>query len=408
MVTVDRTDVSRLSTQGQPDGSPAPGRALGRRLVPAGHSARIVDALLIGLLVVRVAAGGSSVPTGQIAVIALICLALNRRPTRSLRTVQWFPVATVALLCFLVTESWFNGADFGRRLTNITVLLVMAGFLATGRIDVGSALKGLLVAAGMNVVLFLAGVAPDDYSGKLTGFLQDKNASGLFYAVVPLLATMLVRRPWHRVALLALGGACLVATDSRTSMAAYVAAIVWLVVAPRLRRGARVGLGFALAAGFNWANANLSDVGRYASDRAGSDALRSRIDAAASFKAAGAPWYGRGLGQAVVELEGGEWFFHNSYDALRVEGGVVMLVVVIAIYVYGSLGLSRRDAGLLDRDGVAVSAAALVVLCCATRLGEVFLAPISLVVVGIGLARLAGQSPWMPPWATAVRRPEAG
>ncbi len=364
--------------------------------------------MLMGMLVVRIGAGGMSVPLGQVAVIALICLALCRRPTRSLRPVQWFPVTAAALLCFTAAESWSNGADFARRLTNITVLLVMAGLLASGRIDIGSALKGLLVAASLNVVLFYVGIAPNEYEGKLTGFLQDKNASGLFYAVVPLLATMVARRPWQRVAILAGGAACLVGTDSRTSMAAYVVGIVWLTVAPWLRRPGRITLGAALAVAFAFANNNLAEVGRYATDRSGSDALRSRIDAAASFKAAGAPWYGRGLGQAVVELEGSQWFFHNSYDALRVEGGVVMVVAVIAIYAFSSLGLSRRDAGRVDRDGVVVSATALVVLCCATRLGEVFFAPISLVVVGVGLARLAGESPWIPPWARAPQPGKGG
>ncbi|GAB3052638.1 hypothetical protein GCM10027053_10860 [Intrasporangium mesophilum] len=397
------TDVSRLRTDPPP--SDAPTRVAGR-LVPAQHSARISDALLMGLLVVRVGAAGLPVPTGQAAVIALICLALCRRPTRSLRPVQWFPVITAALLCFAAAESWSNGADFTRRLTNVAVLLVMAGFLASGRIDIGSALKGLLVAAGLNVVLFYAGVAPDEYAGKLTGFLQDKNASGLFYAVVPLLATMVARRPWQRVAILLGGAACLVGTDSRTSMAAYLVGIVWLAIAPWLRRPGRIVLGVALALAFGYANSNLAEVGHYADDRSGSDALRSRIDLAASLKAAGAPWYGRGLGQAVVELEGSQWFFHNSYDALRVEGGVVMLVAVIAIYAFSSLGLSRRDAGRIDRDGALVGAAALVVFCCATRLGEVFFAPTSLVVVGIGLARLAGQTPWRPPWAAP--RPRKG
>jgi hypothetical protein len=393
------TDVSPLATDGPP--SEAPTGRVGR-LIPARHSARISDALLMGMLVVRVGAGGLSIPTGQAAIVALVCLAVCRRPTRSLRPVQWFPVATAALLCFAAAESWSNGADFVRRLINLTVLLVMAGFLASGRVDVGSALKGLLVAAALNAVLFYAGVAPDEYAGKLTGFLQDKNASGLFYAVVPLLATMVARRTWQRVAILLGGAACLVGTDSRTSMAAYVVGMVWLI-APRLRRPGRIVLGVALALAFSYANSNLAEVGHYATDRSGSDALRSRIDVAASLKAAGAPWYGRGLGQAVVDLEGSQWFFHNSYDALRVEGGIVMLVTVIAIYAVSCLGLSLRDAGRVDRDGVVVSAAALVVLCCATRLGEVFFAPTSLVVVGIGLARLAGHLPWIPRWAAASR-----
>lgn len=368
----------------------------------------------MGLLVVRVAPGGLNIPTGQVAVMALIAIALFRRPTRSLYAVSWLPLTGVALLGFLAVESWSNGADFTRRLTNLAVLLVMAGFLVSGRIDVGSAVKGLTIAAALNVVLFYLRVAPNEYEGKLTGFLQDKNASGLFYAVVPLLATMVVTRTRSKVAVLVVGAACLVATDSRTSMAAYAAAVIWLVWAGRLGRIPRVALATGLAAAFSWANGNLAEIGQYATERSGSDALRARIDVAAVLKADGAPWYGRGLGQAFVDLEGSQWFFHNSYDALRVEGGIVMLVAVLVLYAVGGLCLSRRDAGPLGRDGLAVSAATLVVLFCANRLGEVFLAPIGLVVLGVGAARLAaaaGLPPRRPAFATrapSVRAPAAG
>src|SRR5262245_47744804 len=118
-------------------------------MIPADHSARIVDAVLMGLLVARVSVPGLDIPVGQAAVVGLVAISICRRPTRSLSAVWWFPAVSAGLLLFLAAESQVNHVDFSRRLTNIAALLLMAGFLASGRIDVGSALKGLVLAGGL-------------------------------------------------------------------------------------------------------------------------------------------------------------------------------------------------------------------------------------------------------------------
>ena len=372
-------------------------------LVPAGHSARLVDAALMGLLVVRLPAPGLPLPTAQVAVVLLLGISLFRRPIRSLAPVWWFPFLGVALLAFTMIETRLNGLAPDRRATNIAVLLLMAAFLASGRIDVGSALKGMATGLVLNVGLFYAGVVPDDYGGKLTGLLADKNSAGLFYAVVALLLSMVAARRRVRVAILFAGGLAVVLTDSRTAMAAYSAALVWVLVSGRMGRILQLTSAVAVAVAFQWANTNLAEIGSYATERSGSDALRARIDAAASLKAAGAPWFGHGLGEAVVQLDGTEWFFHNSYDALRVEGGVVMVAVVLVVYVASGLGwMGREDTRVTAYDARAVCAATMVVLFCATRLGEVFMAPIGLFVVGVGLARISSARPGPAPLGSGL------
>jgi len=354
------------------------------------HSASIVDAVLMGLLVVRLPAPGSSLPTAQVAIMGLLAVSLFRRPTRSLRPVGWFPVLGAGLLGFAIVASSINGVSFERRAANIAVLFTMAGFLASGRIDARSALKGLLAALAVNALLFYTGVTPDHYEGRLTGLLEDKNSAGLMYAVGPLLASMLARRRVQRAAVIAAGAVALMLTDSRTSMAAYAVAVVWLLLSGRLGQVLKLAFGTLLFMLFRWADANLAEVGHYAAERSGSDALRARIDAASTLKAAGSPWYGRGLGEAVVNLDGASWFFHNSYEALRVEGGVVFLVGILLIHALSGLGLARRRARTSTYADRTVASATIVVLLCATRLGEVFLAPIGLLVVGIGLAMVTG------------------
>lgn len=361
------------------------------RLIPEGHSARLLDLAVGILLVYRISVPGVPLPVPQLAIGALIVIAFFRRPTRSLSAAWWYPAVMIGVLLFLIAETAFNGIDPLRRSANIATLMLFAGILASGRIDIGSVIKGLGIGLGLNLVLFYARIAPDSYQGKLTGFLQDKNAAALMYAVGAILCLLITRRLWLRLLILAAGTAAVVLTDSRTTMAALGVAIIYLIVSTWLHRGFQLLTLLAGTLAFLWADTNLTTLGDYAIERQGSDAFRMRIDTASSLKAQAAPWYGSGLGEATVELDSGTWFFHNSYDALLVEGGVVLLIVMVGVYAVVGLGLSNR--GFVDplrMDARAVTAATLVVFLCATRLGEVFFAPIGFLVLGVGLARLCG------------------
>ena len=381
------------------EATPPIGRGVSSRLapvllIPPGHSAQLVEALLAMLLVVRIAVPGVPLPIPQLAAIALVVIGLFRRPTRSFSGAPWYPIVAVVLLGFLVIETLVNGLDPVRRGANIASLFLFAAFLATGRIDVGSVVKGLGVGLALNAVLFYLHLAPDDYQGKLTGFLQDKNAAALVYAVSAVLLAMAAKKGFWRWLVLAAGAVAVVLTDSRTSMAAYSVALVFLLVSGRMHRAVEI---LALAIGvfvFLWADDNLTKLGDYAVSRQGSDAFRLRIDTAASLKAQAAPWYGSGLSTATVRLDSGTWFFHNSYDALIVEGGIVLLVVMLAIYLVTGLGLSARvEVEALSFQSRAITAATAILCMCALRLGEVFFAPIGFLVIGIGLARLLAPIP---------------
>ncbi|GAA2899558.1 O-antigen ligase family protein [Microbacterium esteraromaticum] len=362
----------------------------GATLVPTAHSARILDAVLMGLIVVRVSLPGTPFPVAQIGIAVLVIVGCFRRPTRSFVHAWWVPAAMLGLLAFLVIETWLQGIDPVRRAGNLAILIVMSLFLASGRIDVGSAVKGIGVGLLLNGALFYAGVAPDNYQGRLTGFLEDKNAGALVIALGTFLLFLVIRSRWGRLLLVVAGAAAIAATDSRTTMAASFVALVWLLSSRYLRRTAQLAtLGMAFLA-FLWADDNLATIGDYGETREGSDEFRSRIDAASSLKAAAAPWHGFGLGEATVSLDSGTWFFHNAYEALIVEGGFVLAAVVLGLFVVAGLGLAPRAVGVDVTSGESrvITAATLVVFCCALRLGEVFLAPIGLVVLGIGIARM--------------------
>lgn len=349
------------------------------------HDFRLIDAALAAVFVVRIAIPGPIVlPYAELAALVLIGIAGFRRPQRSLLSTSWYIYLTVILLIYLAIVAVANDIDPFRRLIRFAILAVLAGFIASKRIDLRSVMVGVGVGLVLNAALFYAGIAPDAYAGVLTGYLQDKNRAGLYFAVIPLLMLVVVRPLWARILILAVGAAGLSLTDSRTSMAAFAVGIIWLFASTRLGAWSRAVLAAVLFAAFTWAEDNLAEIGRYAA-RSGSDLLRSRIDAAAELKVSQAPWYGFGVGEGEVIVAGQQWLFHNSYLVLIVEGGWVMLICVLALFVAVGFGAGARARAARTSEVVAIEAATIAILLCATRLGEVFFTIPAFLVIGAGL-----------------------
>lgn len=352
-------------------------------------SSRILDVLLGALLVVdgiSVGAGAFRLPIAEAAGVALVLLAGFRRPQRSLANFGVLAVLAFGLLTFLAVSSTVNGIDdedWVRRIFRIAVLVCLAGSFASGRLDLRGALHGMITALVINIPLFYAGLAPDTYGGVLTGILGDKNVAGLYYAVIPvlLIATTTSRR--HQVLLFAFafGGTAL--TGSRTSLAGLACALIWMIVSPRLGLTVRWILAIGLGLGVYWLSESLPRLGGYFDDRLGSDLLRERIQTASWEKAAEAPWYGRGLGEAHVHLDEATWFFHNSFWGLLAEGGWPFLVIVLSAYVV--LGMRPFRHAVRTPSRVAVEASTLIFLVCASQLGEVFITVTGALVLGAGL-----------------------
>lgn len=352
----------------------------------------MIDAALAMVFVVRIGIPGPIVlPYSDLAALVLIGIAAFRRPQRSLLSTSWYVYLMTILLVYLAVVAVVNDIDPVRRLTRFAILAVLAGFIASKRIDLRSVMAGVGVGLVVNTVLFYAGLAPDDYAGLLTGFLQDKNRAGLYFAVIPLLMLVVVRPLWARIIILIMGGVGLYLTDSRTSMAAFAVAVIWLFATPRLGGWARVALAAALYWAFSWAEGNLAEVGKYAA-RSGSDMLRARIDAAAEVKVSEAPWYGLGVGEGEVSVQGAQWLFHNSYLVLIAEGGWVMLLCVVALFLAVGFGAGARARAARTSQVVAIEAATIAILLCATRLGEVFFTLPAFLLIGAGLLIMGEQA----------------
>ncbi|PPG35626.1 hypothetical protein C5E10_03130 [Pseudoclavibacter sp. RFBG4] len=346
---------------------------------------RITDAVLMALFIVIIPVPGTGIGINLVAAAALILLGSFRRPTRTLAGGYWYPVICVGTLAYLGVVAVLTGpgAEDVTRMGRIGLLMALAGFMATGRISIKSGFRGILLALAINVPLFYVGLAPDNYGGLLTGFLGDKNVAGLTYAIMTILFLLLTPKFWPRAFIVLGGTACVVLTDSRTSMAALAAGLIWLLLARYLGTFFRAILALGLYLAFEFAETNLAQAGAYAA-RSGSDELRERIDAASWEKVTATPWFGAGLGEGTVEVAGETWFFHNAYWGLWVDGGAPLSIAVLLLCALA--GFQFLAKGRPTPESRIVEASMVTLLLCSFRLGETFFSIPGFLVIGVGLS----------------------
>lgn len=343
----------------------------------------LVDLILgFALLWDRYPVPGLGQPTGVVVLVAAIVVAACRRPTRRL-PVMWL---VVALYLFMVgwaaVISERNQLDWHQRAVKVLILLVFALAVAVGRLHLRSLLIGLLLSMVANVPLFYAGLTPNSYPPFLTGYFGDKNIAGLMYGVMTLLGLLVHRRWSMRVLHVLVFGTALALTGSRTSMAGVAVALVWLVVRQTLPLLLRIGAAAALMAVLATIERQFARV-LFFRDRDGTDWFREQIDIATAAKLALSPWYGDGFTTAWVRMGPRFMYFHDSYASLRIEGGWVMVAVMLLLFCWIGVGfLTQRKATAQE---VVVEAAMVVALVCAWKLGEVFFTTPAFLVFGAAL-----------------------
>jgi len=357
----------------------------------ADREIRATDFLLMAVLPLRTLEV-SGVPVNELAMAALVVLCLVRPARGGARLPGLVVLLLGALLALLLYSGLTNEVDWTRRLGHVAILAGLVWALGTGRVSLRSAALGL--AAGLTGVIGLAlvGIGGDTYPGRLTGFLGDPNAGAFFIAVLGVLAVTFCDDRWKvRLAVAVPIVAGLVLCFSRTGLLAGAFAAVWILAGRRL--GAAGGA--ALAAVLVWLVDNIPDdlvlYGPF-SNRSGSDALRERIIAQEQVELATAPWYGNGPGTARVDVRGLEFFFHNSYLAVRQEGGWIALLLVLGLMALAFLRLSRRSrAGDLAAAGAQAAVIGTAVM--AITLGEVLLDTPMAIAVGFALGRALHPAP---------------
>lgn len=361
----------------------------------ADREVRATDFLLMAVLPLRTVEV-SGFPVNELAMAALVVLCVVRPARGGARLHGLVVLVLGALLALLIYSGVSNDVEWTRRLGHVAVLAGLVWAFGTGRVSLRSAALGLAAGLVGVIGLALAGIGGDTYPGRLTGYLGDPNAGAFFIAVLGVLAVLFSDDRWKvRLALAVPLLAGLVLTFSRTGLVAGAFAIFWVLAGRRL--GAAGGA--AVSAVLLWLVDNIPDdlvlYGPF-SNRSGSDALRERIIAQERVELAAAPWYGNGPGTARVDVRGLEFFFHNSYLAVRQEGGWIALLLVLGLMAFAFLRLSRHSrAGDLAAAGAQAALIGTAVM--AITLGEVLLDTPMAIAVGFALGRALHPAPGAVP-----------
>ncbi|MDO4718789.1 MAG: hypothetical protein Q4B08_14665 [Propionibacteriaceae bacterium] len=358
---------------------------------PADNRQILLPEFIGGAVLVFEALSFRGISYSLYAVVALCGIGLFRRPRLHARWLSGFPVAALLGLAYIGLVSalgYMPTGTWAKRELRIGASLVFVWMMATGRLHVMSILKGYLLGIGINLAAFYAGIAPRPYGELLSGWFGDKNRAGLAHALIGLLALSLVRRAgWFVVvAVVVLGSLWL--TGSRTSTAAFGLGLCWFFMTRRAPLGLRAIIAVALWWLFGFVQDRFANVGAFA-DRTGSDLLRARIDLAAWAKVEAAPWHGVGLGSGNVVIGEEDWYFHNAFWTMLVEGGWPFLMFALGLTVL--IGFRVVTPRPITWTQAAAEAAAFAVLVCATRLGDVFFTVAWAVVLGFAGFASAGE-----------------
>lgn len=340
-----------------------------------------------GLIFIGVPTPIVTMPVGTVVVMLFVLYKLTKPATLETRyNSLFFSIILFAVGWALFESLAFNGISVDeaiRRAIRMAVVLLLALQIAQKRVDIRSLIFGVASGLIFNLIGFYAGIAPDNYGGTLTGWLNDKNQSGLYYAIFGFLFVAMVRKTSHRIAALVVTSGMLWLTGSRTSLAAYAFAVLWLYFSHRLNLFGKAVLAWLFYLAVNYLEDNFARAGAFA-DRLGSDLLRERIDETMYRMIDVVPWYGGGLGTAQVPLQNRYFYFHNSYMTLVQEAGWLYMIVIVALMISAAFIWKQPRAQRI----VIAEAAMVIIIITSQRLGEVILTVPWAIVVGLALLYL--------------------
>jgi hypothetical protein len=360
----------------------------------ADRETRISDFLLFALLpLAGIEVGG--LPVNELATLALVFLAVWRTPARVAPTPLWLLGLLGLVVGLLFLSAQLNDIDANRRLVHLVGFAGLTLALASGRVSLLSAARGMALSLAVCTAYGAATISQSSYEGRLTGIFSDPNVAALLLTTLGAVSVPHLQRRWLRRALVLTIAVGVVLTFSRTGLVALGLGGLWLLVGRRLAAVPGAALTGAAIYGLSHLPRDLALLGAF-DDRTGSDALRSRIIAEERLKLADMPWYGNGPGTSSVQLQDLTFFFHNSYLGARNEGGWVVLVAVVAGLVGAFLLLhpaTRRG----ETAAPYAQAGIIAVLVLAVSLGEVLLDLPTAAVLGFAVATALAAERRRPP-----------
>ena len=370
-----------------------PGTGMGakaRSLADRVGSTRVPDFLLGCSFIFGRYHTGLPIPVDVILTAGTIFVCAFVRPTVKVRGFGFYLLMWVTALAWVIAVSIHEGEPWLQRSFRCLLLVLFSVCLAQGRLLWRSFIAGYAFALiFINTPANFTSLRGSGYEGFLLGFLGDKNVAGMVYATIGIMTLAILRTTTTRAIAFVVFSAALFATGSRTSMMGFAAGCVWVFIRDRLGLTLRLVLAFLGWIGIRYVEEDLAEAGIFA-NRAGTDWFRGVIDVATVAKEHATPWYGRGLGTAwVAVVDDRRMWFHDSYAALRVEGGIPLLVAVVGLFVFVVWGLMDQRTKVSDEQRV-VEGAAIAILVCAWKLGEVFFAVPAFSVIGIALCERYG------------------
>ncbi|WP_212745855.1 O-antigen ligase family protein [Sinomonas susongensis] len=323
---------------------------------------------------------GLGFPVDSVATGLAVLVGLGSRPNGA-PLPRWMPVLAFAGVLWIGAVSIALGSPDVRRLSHLALDAAAIVVVAAGRLDRAALGRGLAFGMVVGVAWGTVTFKESTYVNRLTGIFGDPNTAGLIIVTCAGLALPVLRRGVSKLVVAGAALAGVLLTDSRTTLLAACAMIVWIVMA-RLRFNPWIALGF-LAVGTLWVvNATRQGLGADAfAGRAGSDALRARIDEAALADVESSPWFGHGAGTARAVVDGLSFFYHSSYLSVRTEGGWIAFMLVVGLLLATFAVLVR----LRPRRVPLYEASLIGIAVCAINLGEVLMTVSSAVAVGISM-----------------------
>ncbi|CAL8974340.1 hypothetical protein TESS_TESS_00651 [Tessaracoccus sp. O5.2] len=346
----------------------------------------VIPVFLLGLLLpvrgIEFLVPAMSLPINTLACVGLVAVAVwapSRWPAASPAVL----LSATALVGWLVARTVLEqGLGELRRTVNILTLFLVAGVIASGRVHVRSLTRGIAIGLVPALIVSVALLPQSSYVGRLTGVLGDPNAAGYVLVTLAFAAAQSLTTRRARLALWTLAAAGIVLTVSRTSMFAFAVASLWVWLGTRLRRLSSLVVLGGTTALYLWLN-GVAEARNWFTEREGSDSLREDLVRAERQMVDQAGWWGEGLGTAITEIRGTTLFFHNSYRAIQVEGGLIALGLLLLLL--GALFWMFHQLPPRDRP-VWAEGAIIAALICSLNIGFSLTSPPLAVAVGLYLA----------------------
>jgi len=340
------------------------------RGVPVGEI--LVAAVTLGLLV-RILAGDSS-------------LKFEHPPA-------WLTFGFALILYLLLASSVFNGALDGeafRRFGHLAVGGMLAWLLAARVVDPKMAAKGLVLGLLATGLIGLAEVTTghslvggSNHGNRLSGWFGDPNVAGFYLVALGTAALGLIS---SKRAQLGLGAVLLVlvfATESRTALVAAAVVVAWVIASHNGYKWLPIVALVACGVVAFSVPQQLKEAGPFR-DRGQSDWFREDVDRKTAERAAASLLVGEGAAPALVAVQGGRFFPHNSYHAAVIEGGIFWLLAWITL-----LGSTLWKLVRANRRNVLLEAGIITVFVISLSLGETLFELPTMILVGLALAYLA-------------------